>query len=81
MDRGKEKERWLIETSTDGEESSDYFTSGDEDRDHIRHDGGSSADEENRLKDHWNWALGMTNAIHACRRTQSASPTCRRAAT
>ena len=51
MDRGKEKERWLIETSTDGEESSDYFTSGDEDRDHIRHDGGSSADEENRLKD------------------------------
>lgn len=41
----------MIETSTEGEESSDYFTSNDEDRDHIRQDGGSSADEENRLKD------------------------------
>jgi hypothetical protein len=48
---GKEKQRWMIETSTEGEESSDYFTSNDEDRDHIRHDGGSSAEEENRLKD------------------------------
>ncbi len=41
----------MIETSTEGEESSDYFTSNDEDRDHIRQDGGSSAEEENRLKD------------------------------
>jgi hypothetical protein len=51
MDRGKEKERWFIETSTEGEESSDYFNSDDDDADHIRKDGGSSADEENRLKD------------------------------
>ena len=48
---GKEKQRWMIETSTEGEESSDYFTSEDDDADHIRQDGGSSADEENRLKD------------------------------
>ena len=41
----------MIETSTEGEESSDYFTSNDEDQDHVRNDGGSSADEENRLKD------------------------------
>ena len=51
MERGKEKERWFIETSTDGDSSSDFFTSNDENEDHIRHDGGSSADEENRLKD------------------------------
>jgi hypothetical protein len=51
MEHGKEKERWMIETSTDGEESSEYFTSNDEDAHHIRHDGGSSAEEENRLKD------------------------------
>ena len=51
MEHGKEKERWMIETSTEGEESSDQFLSNDEDADHIRHDGGSSADEENRLKD------------------------------
>jgi hypothetical protein len=51
MQYGKEKQRWMIETSTEGEESSDYFTSNDEDRDHIRQDGGSSAEEENRLKD------------------------------
>lgn len=41
----------MIETDSEGEESSDYFTSNDEDQDHVRHDGGSSADEENRLKD------------------------------
>ena len=33
---GKEKQRWMIETSTEGEESSDYFTSEDDDADHIR---------------------------------------------
>jgi hypothetical protein len=31
MEHGKEKERWMIETSTEGEESSEYFTSNDED--------------------------------------------------
>lgn len=51
MEHGKEKERWMIETSTEGEESSEYFTSNDEDQHHVRHDGGSSAEEENRLKD------------------------------
>jgi hypothetical protein len=51
MDGNKEKQRWMIETESEGEESSDYFTSNDEDQDHVRHDGGSSADEENRLKD------------------------------
>ena len=47
----KEKQRWMVETSTEGEESSGFYTSNDEDQAHVRHDGGSSADEENRLKD------------------------------
>lgn len=50
MVNGKEKERWMIETTT-SEESSGFWTSHDEDDDHIRKDGGSSAEEENRLKD------------------------------
>jgi hypothetical protein len=50
MVNGKEKERWMIETST-SEESSGFWTSHDEEDDHIRKDGGSSAEEENRLKD------------------------------
>ena len=40
----------MIETST-SEESSGFWTSHDEEDEHIRKDGGSSADEENRLKD------------------------------
>lgn len=47
----KEKERWMIESETEGEASSNFYTSNDEDQLHVRHDGGSSADEENRLKD------------------------------
>ncbi len=50
MVNGKEKERWMIETTT-SEESSGFWTSHDEEDAHIRKDGGSSADEENRLKD------------------------------
>ena len=50
MVAGVEKERWMIETSTE-EESSDYFTSHDEEDAHIRQDQNSSAEEENRLKD------------------------------
>ena len=50
MQHGKEKERWMVETET-SEESSGFWTSHDEEDAHIRKDGGSSADEENTLKD------------------------------
>ena len=50
MVQGKEKERWMVETET-SEESSGFWTSHDEEDAHIRKDGGSSADEENTLKD------------------------------
>lgn len=50
MVNGKEKERWMVETETSSE-SSGFWTSHDEEDAHMRHDGNSSADEENRLKD------------------------------
>ena len=50
MVNGKEKERWMVETETSSE-SSGFWTSHDEEDAHIRHDGHSSAEEENTLKD------------------------------
>ena len=46
-----DKPRWLIENS-ETEESSDFYSSNDEFAAHMRDDGGSSADEENALKDY-----------------------------
>ena len=47
-----EKPRWIIEESTSGSESSDFWDSDDEEAAHMRHDGNSSAEEENKLKDY-----------------------------
>ena len=46
------KPRWLIEDSQSPEESSDFWSSNDEEAMHMRHDANSSAEEENRLKDY-----------------------------
>ena len=46
----EDKVRYFIETTTE-EENSDSFNSDDCDRPHIRQDGNSSADDENKLKD------------------------------
>lgn len=51
MDAKEDKPRWLIENS-DTEESSDFYSSNDEFDAHMRDDGGSSAEEENELKDY-----------------------------
>lgn len=46
----EDKPRWIIEESTSEDSSENY--SSDENALHMRHDGDSSADEENRLKDY-----------------------------
>jgi hypothetical protein len=46
-----DKPRWIIEESH-SEESSDFYSSNDEEAAHMRHDGNSSAEEENKLKDY-----------------------------
>ena len=46
-----DKPRWIIEESQ-SEQSSDFYSSNDEEAAHMRHDGNSSAEEENKFKDY-----------------------------
>ena len=49
--KDESKPRWIIEESQ-SEESSDFYSSDDNEAAHMRHDGNSSAEEENHLKDY-----------------------------